>query len=64
MDKPPSKESLLRQVDNLRDLARRARRLGEVLSLESDRRRLARHAEELEDSAKRLEVSAIDAKAS
>ncbi len=62
MEQAVSKESLLKQVDGLRDLARRARRLGESLSLESDQRRLQRHADELDESASRLEADAAGAK--
>lgn len=56
-----SKESLLKQVDGLLDLSRRARRLAETLSQE-DRQRLADYAEELEESALRLERNAVGAK--
>jgi hypothetical protein len=61
--KQPTKDSILRQVDGLRDLARRARRLSTNMSNESDQRRLDRYVEELEESAVRLERSAIEAKA-
>jgi hypothetical protein len=61
--RPPSKDSILKQADGLRDLARRARRLAEQMSMESDQRRLARYVEELEESAARLEKSAVEAKA-
>lgn len=60
--RPPSKEAILKQADGMRDLARRARRLGDSATDEGDRRRLARHAEELEESASRLERAAVDAK--
>ncbi|MBV8191144.1 MAG: hypothetical protein JOY64_28090 [Alphaproteobacteria bacterium] len=63
MEKPLTKDNLLRQADGLRDLARRARRLVESLTTESDQRRLERHIEELEDSALRLEQRAVEAKA-
>jgi hypothetical protein len=63
MDRPITKDNLLKQSDGLRDLARRARRLAASLTGESDRRRLERHVEELEDSASRLEQQAVDAKA-
>jgi hypothetical protein len=46
----------------MRDLARRARRLAEGMTNESDKRRLARYVEELEESATRLEKAAADAK--
>jgi len=55
-------ESLLTQVDSLRDFSRRARRLALTLSLESDQRRLIRYADELEESADRMEKEAVDAK--
>ena len=63
MERPLTKDNLLKQADGLRDLARRARRLAGSLTSESDRRRLERHIEELEDSALRLEQQAADAKA-
>jgi hypothetical protein len=61
--RPQTKDSILRQVDGLRDLARRARRLSTNMSNESDQRRLDRYVEELEESAVRLEQSAVEAKA-
>jgi hypothetical protein len=63
MDRPLTKDNLLKQADGLRDLARRARRLAGSLTSESDQRRLERHIDELEDSASRLEQQAVDAKA-
>jgi hypothetical protein len=57
-----SKENLLKQADGLRDLARRARRLAEMMTSESDQRRLVRHNEELRESAARLEQEAAGAK--
>ena len=60
--KPQSKDSFLKQADALRDLARRARRLSEQMTQESDQRRLMRYVEELDESASRLEKSAVDAK--
>ena len=60
--RPPSKDSILQQVDGLRDLARRARRLSQNVAQESDQRRLERYVEELEESARRLEKLAVDAK--
>jgi hypothetical protein len=57
-----SKETLLKQVDGLLDLARRSRRLSPVLSHQSDRERRDRHAEELEESATRIEGEAASAK--
>jgi len=57
-----SKEKMLKQVDGLLDLARRSRRLAPMLSQESDRERLHRHAEELEESASRIEGEAASAK--
>ena len=62
MDKPLTKDMLLRQVDGLRDLARRARRLAENMTSESDQRRLTRYVQELEESASSLEQQAADAK--
>ena len=63
MERPLTKDNLLRQVDGLRDLARRSRQLAATLTSESDQRRLERHVGELEDSASRLEQRAADAKA-
>jgi hypothetical protein len=60
--RPPSKESILKQADGLRDLARRARRLTETVTDEGDRRRLTRYGEELDESAARLERAAVEAK--
>ncbi|CAN5606909.1 hypothetical protein BH10PSE6_BH10PSE6_27620 [soil metagenome] len=57
-----SKENLLKQADGLRDLARRARRLAETMTSESDQRRLTRHYDELRESAARLEQEAAGAK--
>jgi len=62
MDQPITKDMLLRQVDGLRDLARRARRLSENMLSESDRRLLGRHAEEVDARADILERDAADAK--
>lgn len=59
---PTTKDGLLRQSDSLRDLARRARRLSTTLDMESDQRRLVRYAEELEETASRLEKEAVTAK--
>lgn len=61
--RPVSKDSILQQVDALRDLARRARRLSGTVTDEGDQRRLARYVGELEESAARLERAAADAKA-
>jgi hypothetical protein len=57
-----TKESLLRQVDGLRDIARRSRRLSESMAAETDRDRLLRHSRELDDRASILERQAADAK--
>ncbi|WP_421994501.1 hypothetical protein [Reyranella sp.] len=62
MVRPPSKESILKQADDMRDLARRARRLTETVTDDGDRRRLARYVEELGESASRLERMAAEAK--
>ena len=63
MERPLTKDNLLKQADGLRDLVRRARRVAASLTTESDQRRLERHIAELEDSAGRLEQQAADAKA-
>jgi hypothetical protein len=59
---PMTKEGLLSQVDALRDIARRSRRVSQTLQLESDRRHLMAHVEELEESATRIEKKAVEAK--
>jgi hypothetical protein len=59
--RPPSKDSILKEADGLRDLARRARRLSDSVN-EGDQRRLRRYVEELEESATRLEKAAVEAK--
>jgi hypothetical protein len=59
---PMTKDMLLRQVDGLRDLARRARKLIETMLAEEDQRRLGRYAEELDERASALERQAVDAK--
>jgi hypothetical protein len=60
--RPLSKEDLLRQVDTLRDIARRGRRLSGTMELESDRRRLMAHMMEIEECAARVEKTAVQAK--
>lgn len=62
MNRPITKDMLLRQVDGLRDLSRRARRLAESVLAEEDRRRLGRYVEELDQRASALEREAADAK--
>jgi hypothetical protein len=57
-----SKETLLKQVDGLLDLTRRSRRLSAILTDQSDRESLDRHAKELEESAYRIEGEAASAK--
>ena len=61
-DRPASKEVLLKQADGLRDLARLVMRLHDVVTEGSNRHRLERFAEELEESASRLERSAVAAR--
>lgn len=58
-----SKGELLRQVDGLRDLARRSRRLAPTLTRESDQRRLLQYGVELDENAGRLEKEAVSARA-
>ena len=60
--RPPSKETILKQADGMRDLARRARRLTETMTDEGDRRLLTRYGDELDESASRLERAAVEAK--
>ena len=62
MNQPVTKDMLLRQVDGLRDLARRARRLSDTVTAEEDRRRLGRYVQELDERASVLEREAVDAK--
>jgi hypothetical protein len=62
MDQPITKDMLLRQVDGLRDLARRSRKLAESMTAESDRARLGRNAEEFDGRASALEREAAAAK--
>jgi hypothetical protein len=62
MDTPITKDILLRQVDALRDLSRRARRLVDGMTAEEDRRRLGRYVQELDERASHLEREAADAK--
>jgi hypothetical protein len=62
MPNPIGKEALLRQVDGLRDIARRSRRLAEAMTGDTDRERLTRHARELDDRASILEQQAVDAR--
>ena len=62
MNQPITKDMLLRQVDGLRDLARRARRLTESMTAEEDRQRLGRYVEEIDERAATLEREAADAK--
>jgi hypothetical protein len=59
---PRSKDSILQEVDKLRALARRARRLASAVTNDADRLSLNRDVKELEESAARLEKAAIDAK--
>jgi len=63
MDKLVSKETLLRQVDGLRDIARRARRLAKIVD-EPEQTRLIQCADDFEESAKRIEGDAASAKTS
>lgn len=59
---PITKDILLRQVDGLRDLSRRARRLTESMTADEDRRLLGRYVDELNERASTLEREAADAK--
>jgi hypothetical protein len=49
--------SPIEQAAATRDLARRARRLAQALTLDADRVRLLQYAEELEEQANRLEAA-------
>jgi hypothetical protein len=62
MNQPVTKDMLLRQVDGLRDLARRARRLIDTMTADTDKQRLGRYVEELDGRASELERQAADAK--
>jgi hypothetical protein len=57
-----TKEDLLKQVDSLRDLSRRARRLSQNLGQEVDQQRLLTWAVELDANAARIEAEAASAK--
>ena len=56
MKQNPNKE----RIEDLRDQAKRARRLAGMLSTEANQRRLLAHAEELEETAARLQQQAPD----
>ena len=58
----PSKETMLQQVDQLRGLARQARKLAGTVSAEDDQKKLAQYIAELEESASKLEKAAAGAK--
>lgn len=62
MDKAVTKDTLLRKADALLAEARRVRKESATLADESDRRRMVRHAEDLEGQAARLEKDAVSAK--
>jgi hypothetical protein len=62
MDEHVSTEALLRQVEELRGQARRARRLAGTLAEGNDRARLFDHAKELDERASGLERRAASAK--
>ena len=51
MDKPLTKDALLKQADGLRDLTRRARRLAASSTTVSDQGRLEQYAKELDENA-------------
>lgn len=53
----------LSEVDALRDISRRSRRLAETIPSDSDRRRLTFYADELDDAARRMEREASSARA-
>jgi hypothetical protein len=61
MEQPTSKETLLRQVDDLRGQARRARRLAQTLIEDRDRTTLLGVAKDLDEQADRIEKQAADA---
>ena len=58
----PSKETMLQQVDQLRGLARQARKLAGTVAAEDDQKKLAQYIAELEESAAKLEKAAAGAK--
>src|SRR5262249_7063821 len=60
--KPRSKESILREADSLRGLARKARRLVATATDTAGQDSLSRHIKDLEANAIRLEKAAVDAK--
>ena len=61
-DAPATKDTLLKQVDGLRDLIRRTKRLAESFGERDERRSLLRYAEQLEEHAQRLETLAAEAR--
>jgi len=58
----PSKESLLREADALRELARHTRRVMELASSDNQKMTLQRHADDIDKQASALESMAADAK--
>ena len=58
----PSKETMLQQVDQLRGLARQARKLAGNVASEDDQKKLAQYISELEESASKLEKAAAGAR--
>ena len=57
-----SKESLLREADALRDLARHTRRVVEIASSDNQKNVLRRHADDFDKQAGLLESDAANAK--
>ena len=53
---------MLQQVDQLRGLARQARKLAGNVASEDDQKKLAQYISELEESASKLEKAAAGAK--
>lgn len=56
--KPASPDGGLIQADALREISRRSRRLAETIGSDGDRRRLSFYADELDESARRMEKEA------
>ena len=57
-----SKETLLREADALRDLARHTRRVIELASSDNQKKALHRHADDFDRQAGLLESEAVNAR--
>jgi hypothetical protein len=55
-------DSRLSEADDLRDLSRRSRRLAETIPSDSDRRQLTAYADAMDETARRIEKDASNAR--